>query len=70
MFIRNKEAQEGYIHICEGKTETFMRKQKLEILRHDVSNYAIVFNEKGKIRILHLKFCPYCGCNLDNEVEK
>ena len=70
MFIRNKDSQEGFIHVCEGKTEKFMRKQALEILRHDVSHYTITFNENGKPEVQHLKFCPYCGCDLDQEEQK
>lgn len=65
-FIKNKDAQEGLIHICEGKSEKQMRAKKIEVLLHDISIYTIVYND-GDCFIEHLKFCPYCGCDLEKD---
>ncbi|KRT87109.1 MULTISPECIES: hypothetical protein [Bacillus] len=70
MFIKDKNASEGFIHVCENKTEKFMRSQKIEILKHDISVHIMVRDEKGRADLQHIKFCPFCGCNLDEDEEK
>lgn len=67
MFIRDENAQEGFIHICEGKTEKRMRQHKIEILKHDSSIHIIVWDEKGKPMMQPIKWCLFCGCKLDQE---
>lgn len=69
MFIKNKEAQEGFIHVCEGKTEKFMRNQHLVIFKGDASTHIIIWNQKGWPELQYIKFCPYCGYELEKEEE-
>jgi len=67
MFIKDKNRQEGLIHICEGKTEKWMRKHRnLEIVLHDI-HFFTTFYDDGKYIIEPIKFCPYCGSNLEKE---
>ena len=70
MWIKDKESQESYIHVCEGLTEKQMRAKKIEIRLHDVSIFTFIKDIKDKgIHIEHLKFCPYCGIELKDIVE-
>ena len=46
MFIKDINSQEGYIHICEGKTEKRMRQHKIEILKHNINIRIIAWDEK------------------------
>jgi hypothetical protein len=63
MWIKDKDSNESYIHVCEGLTEKKMRAKKIEIRLHDVSIFTFIKNDKG-IDIEHLKYCPYCGIEL------
>jgi hypothetical protein len=63
MFIKDKNSQESYIHVCEGMTEKEMRQKALEIRKHDVSIFSFIKQDKG-IKMEHLNYCTYCGCNL------
>jgi len=66
-FIKDKNSQESLIHVCDGKTEKWMRKHKnLEIRLHDISIFT-TFYDDGKFILEHIKFCPYCGCNLEKD---
>ncbi|PGK51886.1 hypothetical protein CN918_29280 [Priestia megaterium] len=67
MFIKDKMAQEGYIHVCDGISEKQMKKKGIEILLHDISTHVFLKNEKGKLDMEHIKFCPYCGCDLQKD---
>lgn len=67
MWVFDKNSMESYIHICEGKTFKKMLEKKIEIRKHDISTFSIVFDEKGKPEIDHIKFCPYCGTDLHKE---
>jgi hypothetical protein len=65
MWIKDKESQESYIHICEGKTEKQMRAKKIEIRLHDVSIFTFLKTDKG-VDIAPLQYCPYCGIKLQD----
>ena len=68
MWIKDKESNESYIHVCEGKTEKQMRSKKIEIRLHDVSIFTFIKGDQG-IDIEHIKHCPYCGIELKDTVE-
>ena len=67
MFIKDVNSQEGFIHVCENKSEKRMRQHKIEILKHDSSIHIIVWDEKENPMIQAIKWCPFCGCKLDQE---
>jgi hypothetical protein len=67
MWVRDKESQESYIHICDGLTEKKMRSKKIEIRLHDVSIFTFIKDDKC-FHIEHIKFCPYCGIELKDVV--
>ena len=68
MWIKDKDSQESYIHICEGLKEKQMRKKGIEIRLHDVSIFTFIKDEKG-IKIEYIKFCPYCGIELKDTID-
>lgn len=65
MFIKDKNSSESFIHVCNGLSEKAMRKKAIEIRLHDISIFTVVYND-GQCIIEHIKYCPYCGVNLDN----
>jgi hypothetical protein len=68
MWVFDINSNESYIHVCEGKTLKRMQAANMiEIRKHDISTFTIVFDEKGKPVISHIKYCPYCGCDLHKE---
>ena len=64
MWIKDKDSQESYIHVCQGLTEKQMRKKTIEIRKHDISTFTFIKEDKG-IKMEHLNFCPYCGNSLN-----
>lgn len=67
MWIKDKDSQESYIHVCDGLTEKQMRKKAIEIRLHDVSIFTFVKSDRGN-RIEPIRFCPYCGVKLNDIV--
>lgn len=67
MFIKDIDSQESYIHVCNGLKEKQMRQKAIEIRLHDVSIFSFVYDEKRDFKIESIKFCPYCGSDLDKE---
>lgn len=68
MWNRDKNSDESYIHVCEGLTEKKAKKKKIEIRLHDITTFVVVRDEKGKPDIEQIKYCPYCGCELNDHV--
>ena len=66
-WVFDQNSSESYIHVCEGKTLKKMQEKNIEIRKHDVTTFAFVYDEKGKFNIEYFKFCPFCGCDLDQE---
>ena len=66
MWIKDKNSQESYIHVCEGKQLKDMRKKALEVRLHDVTIFTIVRDEKGFPIIEYIKYCPFCGVELSD----
>lgn len=67
MFMKDDLSDESYIHVCNDKTKKQMLNKGIEIRLHDVSIFTIVYDEDGRNKLEHIKFCPYCGCNLEND---
>ena len=67
IWVFDQNSSESYIHVCEGKTLKKMQEKKIEIRKHDVSIFAFVYDEKRNFGIEYFKFCPFCGCDLDQE---
>ena len=71
MFIKDKNSQEGLIHVCEGLTEKKMREKAIEINLHDIHIRTFVYEDKNKMpKMEYIKFCPYCGCDLEKDAFK
>ena len=66
MWIKDKESQESYIHVCKGLTEKKMRIKKIEVRLHDVSIFTFIELNKGGWFMEHIKYCPYCGIKLED----
>lgn len=64
MLRRDKDSQEGYIHICNDSYKYTKQalKERIPIYLHDITAYMYV---DGKIH--HIKYCPYCGADVDSE---
>lgn len=64
MLYRDIESQEGYIHICDDahKYKKEYIKNRPQIILHDVSCSMLAGKERTRI-----KFCPYCGANIEKE---
>jgi hypothetical protein len=67
MWIKDRDSNESYIHVCEGLTEKKMRAKRIEIRLHDVSIFTFI-KERATADIFmeHLKYCPYCGIKLND----
>ena len=66
MLYKDKESQEGYIHICDDAYR-YQKKYiaaRPKIFLHDVSVYMRVGGG-----LLDIKFCPYCGKKIEDEIE-
>lgn len=63
MLVRNKDAQEGYIHECR------QGKGKPPVYLHDVKAYMIQ-EIGGKVDLVDVKFCPYCGQEIEKDEYK
>lgn len=64
MLYRDINSSEGYIHICDDadKYKRDYIKNRPQILLHDISCTMIAGKERTRI-----KFCPYCGANIEEE---
>lgn len=66
MLYRDRDSQEGYIHICDD-AHKYQRKyiaERPQILVHDVRSYMRINGS-----LIDVKFCPYCGAELQKEIE-
>lgn len=68
MLVRNKDAQEGYIHICNDSHKYTKKglKERLQILVHDTKVYTIIETKDG-CELKDIKYCPYCGVEVEKE---
>lgn len=66
MLVKDKNSSELYIHVCPDAHKYTRKalKERMTIYRHDIS--AFIITDNGKIE--HIKYCPYCGTNVENEV--
>lgn len=65
MLVKDKNSSELYIHICPDAHKYTRKalKERMTIYRHDISVFIITDNNK----IEHIKYCPYCGTNVETE---
>ena len=71
MFIKDQNSMESFIHVCEGKTLKKMQElNRMEIRKHDVTIFTFRYDENKKFSIDHMKFCPYCGIDLEKDEDK
>lgn len=65
MLVKDKNSSELYIHVCPD-SDKYTRKalsERMTIYRHDIS--AFIITDNGKIE--HIKYCPYCGIDVEKE---
>lgn len=67
MFIKDVDSQESLIHVCNGLTEKKMRTKAIEIRLHDVHIFSFIYDDKKDFKIESIKFCPYCGIDLEKD---
>lgn len=67
MLVKDENSSELYIHICPDAHKYTRKalKERMTIYRHDIS--AFIITDSGKIE--HIKYCPYCGTDVENERE-
>lgn len=53
---------ETYIHQCDNK----IRRTKDHVYLHDVQAY-MHRERNGQTDLLYIKYCPYCGVDIDSE---
>lgn len=61
MLEKLKGSVESLRHFCDGKSRTYLA-QRPPVLLHDVQASLLVGSE-----LVHIKFCPYCGVEVDAE---
>lgn len=68
MFKRDLNTMESYIHTCDCFNKPYLKELQKDVIigRHDISNYMILVENK---KTLHIKVCPFCGVNLDDDFE-
>jgi hypothetical protein len=66
MLVKDENSSELYIHVCPDSDKYTYKalKERMTIYRHDIS--AFIITDSNKIE--HIKYCPYCGTNVENEV--
>lgn len=71
MLVRDKDSQEGYIHICDDykKYTEQALKERLQIYVHDVKVYTLLETKNG-YELKNIKYCPYCGAEIEKEERK
>lgn len=65
MLYRHADYQESYVHVCDD-AHKYQRKyiaERPRIVVHDISAYMI------KNELINIKFCPYCGADLQKEMK-
>lgn len=64
MLYRHSDYQESYVHVCDDahKYEKKYIKERPRIVVHDV-RAAMKINHK----YYDIKYCPYCGKELDSD---
>lgn len=68
MFYRHKDFMESYVHQC-ADADRYTSEHRAEIAmvrRHDIHHFLVV-DVNGKRDTIHIKYCPYCGVDLDKE---
>ena len=71
MLIRNKDAQEGYTHVCNDSHKYTKQalKERLQIYLHDATAYTLV-NNGDDTTMIFIKHCPYCGVEVEKDEYK
>lgn len=66
MLYRDRNSQEGYIHICDdaNRYRKDYIKNRPQILVHDCNAHLMIEN-----KLIDIKFCPYCGKKIEDEIE-
>lgn len=68
MLIKNKDSQEGYVHICDdsGRYTKQALKERLPIYLHDMKAYTLIQSKDG-FELKDIKYCPYCGKEIETD---
>lgn len=71
MLVRDKDSQEGYVHICNDSYKYTKQalKERLQIYVHDVKSYILIETKNG-YELKDIDFCPYCGAEIEKEERK
>lgn len=71
MLVRDKNSQEGYIHICDDSSKYTRQalKERLPIFLHDVKAFTLIEGKDG-YSLKDVKFCPYCGQEIEKDSYK
>ena len=71
MLVRDRDSQEGYVHICDDYKKYIKSalKERLQIYVHDMKVYTLIETKDG-YKLKDIKFCPYCGVEVEKEERK
>lgn len=71
MLVRDKDSQEGYIHICDDSYKYTKQalKERLPIYLHDMKAYTLIESKDG-YELKDIKYCPYCGQEIETDKYK
>ncbi len=76
MMYRHNDFMETVVHQCADadKYTTEHRRKIAMVRRHDVSTFIDVvtgckLNGQKTYKTIHIKYCPFCGCNLAADEE-
>ena len=71
MLVRDKDSQEGYVHICDDYKRYIKQalKERLQIYVHDMKVYTLLETKNGH-ELKDIKYCPYCGVEIEKEERK
>ena len=68
MLVRNKDSQEGYVHLCADSHRYTKKalKERLPIYLHDIKAYTLIETKNG-CELIDIKYCPYCGVEIETD---
>lgn len=71
MLVRDKDSAEGYKHICNDSYKYTKEglKERLPIYLHDITAYTLIKTDETKsgYKMVRLKYCPYCGVEIETD---
>ena len=71
MLVRDLNTNESYLHVCDDSSRYTKKalEERFKIHVHDCSTFIIIEGKNG-VEFQHIKYCPYCGVDIQSEYDK